>query len=201
MSVGTLLALLLTVDGGAAASPASKAPRRPSAKPQPAAKAPAAPSSARPAFPEAQPAPAATQPLDIWSDRMTLQSRQRKVTWTGNVHAIRHPAPGATNPAPMHLRCLELVATYGEGDKLERAVCTGDVQAVQGDRAGWGQVAVYEAAEAVLTVTGEPRGQQGANRFRGERLRFFLDDDRVEVDRPAVSAEGKAQPAFPGAPR
>jgi lipopolysaccharide transport protein LptA len=122
-------------------------------------------------------------PLDVRADHLTVLTKQNRGVWKGHVHAVR---PATAQRPELQLFCDELTTDLSGEDRLQNAVCTGNVQVVQGDRTGWGEKAVYDGARGELVVTGNPRGEQGPNRFRGEKLTFMLDSDRIEVERPVL---------------
>ena len=141
--------------------------------------------------------PRPSKPLDIRADHLTVLTKDNRGLWKGHVHAVR---PATPEQPQLDLRCDELVTDFVGEDKLQKATCTGNVEVVQGDRQGWGEVAVYDSEKAELVVTGNPRGQQGPNRFRGDKLIFLVDADRIEIEHPVVDTPAPGQlPGGPGA--
>jgi lipopolysaccharide export system protein LptA len=126
---------------------------------------------------------APARPLDIRADHLTVLTKENRGVWKGHVHAIR---PATADQPQLDLRCDQLVTDFVGEDKIQRVTCTGNVEVVQGDRMGWGDQAVYDSDHGELVVTGNPRGQQGPNKFRGDTLTFFVNEDRVEIERPTV---------------
>jgi len=51
-----------------------------------------------------------------------------------------------------------------------------------------GRELVYDRPEALIVLRGDPYLEQGRNFIRGEEIRAYLNDDRVEV-RGGVAAE------------
>lgn len=160
------------------------------------AAAPAAAPHKKPA-----PAPAAGEkgrPLDIRADHLTVLTKENRGLWKGHVHAVRPPSG---DQPQLDLKCDELVTDYAGEDKLERVTCKGNVEVTQGDRQGFGELAVFDNDKGELVVTGNPRGKQGPNAFFGDRLIFFPNSDRVEVENPRIRSEqapqlgGAAEPA------
>jgi len=163
----------------------------------------AAPKPAKAPAPTKPPTTAATgpsKPLDITADHLTVLTKDNRGLWKGHVHAIR--AATAEQPQ-LDLRCDQLVTDFQGEDKLEKAICTGNVEVVQGDRTGWGDQAVYDAAGGTVVVTGNPHGKQGTNEFVGDELTFFVDGDRIEVKNPKLKTqspqqlEGTTKPSTP----
>ena len=134
--------------------------------------------------------PGKPRPLDIRADHLTVLTKDNRGLWKGHVHAVRE----ATADQPrLDLRCDELVTDFVGENKLQKVTCTGDVEVVQGDRMGWGDNAVYDSTTGELVVTGNPRGQQGPNKFRGEKLTFFINSDRIEIEHPVVDTQASSE--------
>jgi lipopolysaccharide transport protein LptA len=177
-----LAALALTAanaaagDAPAQAAHAAKKKAKPEAKPEAEAKRP----SQEP-FPE-PPEASAQQPLDVTADHLTVKPKENVGVWSGHVHAVRAPDHG--QPA-VHIKCEELTTTYRgqkEGEqKVDKVTCRGNVEVVQGDRAGWGDLAVFDNESGILVVTGSPRAQQGPNRFSGDKVTFDVNANQLDV--------------------
>jgi len=121
--------------------------------------------------------------LDIRADHLSVLTKENRGVWKGHVRVVR---PGTAGQPELRLFCDQLVTTLSGADRLQDAVCTGNVQVVQGDRAGWGDTAVYLAETAQVVVTGNPHGQQGPSTFRGEKLTFGVETGRIEVEKPVL---------------
>ena len=151
----------------------------------------AAPASA-PAHKKAPLVPTAEKgrPLDIRADHLTVLTKENRGLWKGHVHAVRPPSG---DQPQLDLKCDELVTDYAGEDKLEKVTCKGNVEVTQGDRQGFGELAVFDNDKGELVVTGNPRGKQGPNSFYGDRLVFFPNSDRVEVENPRIRSEQPPQ--------
>ena len=135
-------------------------------------------------------------PVEIRADHLTVVTPNNRGIWKGHVHAVR---PATAGRPQVELFCDQLVTDLAGEDRLQGAVCTGNVQVVQGDRIGWGERAVYDGQRGALVVTGNPRGQQGPSRFRGEKLTFSLDSDRIEVEHPILDTPAPKSAALEAA--
>ena len=148
------------------------------------------PASTPPKPAPSTPAAGSSKPLDIQADHLTVLTKDNRGLWKGHVHAVR--AATAEQPK-LVLTCDQLVTDFQGEDKLEKAVCTGNVEVVQGDRTGWGNQAIYDAAGGTVVVTGNPHGKQGTNEFVGDELTFFVDGDRIEVKNPKLKTQSPQQ--------
>jgi lipopolysaccharide export system protein LptA len=155
------------------------------------------------AFPEVAPPQKVVRPLSATADHLTAFTKEHREVWKGHVHAIRTADDGQP---PVHLKCDELTTFLANGEQkgeqqhIDKAVCKGNVEVVQGDRVGWGDLAVFDNDQERIVVTGHPHGQQGANTFQGDKLTFHTDDDVVDVDHVNGTFETQGQET-PGQPK
>ncbi len=174
------------------------------AQPAPAAAAPAAgdagtpPAATRPAGSSLAPVDI-KEPVQISADLITGEKTQAVLT--GNVKA-KHRT--------MDLRCDRMIAYYTQPRVVTRVVCTGGVQAEDGDRMARGERAEYDVPSGVLVVTGSPEARQGTTYMRGTKVRLTLGSERLEVenaviifepppsDTPAPRRKGTGTPAQKG---
>lgn len=156
------------------------------AQPVPAAAAPAAPVATDAGTPPAAAArpPGSLAPVDIKepvqisADLITGEKTQAVLT--GNVKA-KHRT--------MDLRCDKMIAHYTQPRVVTRVVCTGGVQAEDGDRMARGERAEYDVGSGVLVVTGSPEARQGNTYMRGTKVRLTLGSERLEVENAVIIFE------------
>ena len=130
-------------------------------------------------------------PIHIKSDRMEALDQSRTVIFTGHVVATK-------DNFILHSDKLEVFydKTQGKGQGNERKrvikkiVALGHVRISKGRRIGTGQKAVYEKSAEKITITGAAQVWEGPNRVRGDRITFFLNEDRSVVE---GSAKTKVQ--------
>ena len=91
------------------------------------------------------------------------------------------------------IRCGRMVATYTQAQEITRIECTGGAEVEDGDRWARGDLAVYETATGVVEMTGSPEARQGPNTMSGDRVRFDLSKDTLEVEHPRATFEISSQ--------
>ena len=120
--------------------------------------------------------------MDVSAVHFQLFSRRRQAVWNGAVKVRR---------GPTLIKCTRLVADYNEAQEITRLVCSGNVEAEDGDRWARGEKADLDARTETLVVTGAPEARQGQTRMRGSKVTFHLDTDTLEVKDVTAVLEGK----------
>ncbi len=121
------------------------------------------------------PAPKPAPPVVVTAPRMEVFNKPqeiRRTVWRGGVVAKRLDAT---------LRCDEMVAYLTPDDQVKTATCDGHVHADKGENWVTGDRAEFDNTRGVVTVTGNPKGKQGANELQGDKILFFVDENRIEV--------------------
>jgi lipopolysaccharide export system protein LptA len=133
------------------------------------------------AVPPAPPEKSAT-PLDIVSDRLSVDQQTGRAVFSGNVRLRREE---------LEVRCSELIVQYGQKEKstIEQITFAGPVELQMGGRRGACRQAEYFRMDRRLVCTGEAWLQEGANRIAGEAIEYFLDSRRVLVKKPRAVLE------------
>jgi len=116
--------------------------------------------------------------LLIEAEKSSWSMKTRTAEFSGNVAATR----GA-----LILRCDELQVQHQEGGEIQEAVASGNVRIESEQWSATGAKAVLDQTDGSLVLTGSPRLAEGANTLVGERIRVFLDDERVECERCKLS--------------
>jgi len=127
--------------------------------------------------------PAPPVPVQVDADEVHYQYRDRKVLFVGKplVRLTREDAV---------LTCKRLVADNDDQGKLEKAVCTGDVRLVRGERTVTCERATFVEKTAVVVCTGNPVLHDGKSVMHGEELTYDLNEDRATLS----SAKGTVVP-------
>lgn len=113
-------------------------------------------------------------PIFITSNWMEADRKKNTITYKGQVVAIQ---------ADMTMRSEVLTAYYDPAMKqLREAVAEGKVQVVQGDKVARGTKAVFNGKAQTVTLTGSPVVRQGNSEVSGNRITFFLEEDRAVVE-------------------
>ena len=121
-------------------------------------------------------------PVDIQSKKMHVDFKKREIVFNEDV---------VVNQADFNLTAEKVTALFGENSEdIRKILATGDVIIKKGDKVAMGDEAVYNRVEAVIVLRGNPRLKQGKNYIRGEEIRVFLNDDRMEIEGGKSGVEG-----------
>jgi lipopolysaccharide export system protein LptA len=121
---------------------------------------------------------ALNNPVEISAKLIT--GERSSATFTGDVQ-VKHRT--------LDLKCDKMVAHYTEAREVTRVVCTGGVQAQDGDRFARGERAEYDVPSGVLVVTGSPEARQGTTYVTGTKVRLTLGSERLEVENARIVVE------------
>ena len=113
------------------------------------------------------------QPVNITSDRMVADNRNRTVNFLGNVVAKRED---------MIIFSDQISAVYTEDGKIEKIISRGNVKINQTDRTATCQEATFFQLRQQIVMTGKPKVWQGKNIITGDKIIIFVKEDRVEVE-------------------
>jgi lipopolysaccharide export system protein LptA len=134
-----------------------------------------------------RPQPAPVRPVNITASTFEIQPDRERAVWKGNVVVERDD---------MKITCDTLTAEYREGARLERLTCDGNAYLLQKadpprheEREAWGERAVFENEQGLLTVSGSPRAREGTTRMRGKTVLFYVDENRLKVEQPVFELE------------
>jgi lipopolysaccharide export system protein LptA len=121
------------------------------------------------------------EPIYITSDRMEADRQKNVLVYIGQVVAIQ---------GDMTLRSDKLT-TYFDPDlqQIKQAIAEGkQVRMTSGDRIATGTKAVFDGVAQTLTMTGNPVLRQGNSEVAGEKITYFMVEDRMIVE------SGKTKP-------
>jgi len=117
---------------------------------------------------------ASRAPIDITSDTVEADQKTNTVTFKGNVIAKQEDTTLYSNT---------LVVTYDPNTKkLKEIIAVGNVKVVQLDRRATGQKATFDQEKNKVVLDGEAVAREGANVIRGERITFYVDEERTVVE-------------------
>lgn len=113
------------------------------------------------------------RPIDIESSR--LEGTRERAVFEGEVRVTQDD---------MVLTADKLVADLDpeSGRKFQRLTALGHVRITQAGRIATGERAVLDQGSRTLVMTGDVRLVQGENILRGEVVRVFMDERRMEID-------------------
>jgi lipopolysaccharide export system protein LptA len=125
--------------------------------------------------PEAAELPA-NQPVEITSDRLEADYSKGKIHFLGEVVARQ---------GDLTIYSEELIIHLDQGDGGNRQVkeieALKNVRIVKGTRVATGQAAHLDNATGKVVLTGSPRVEEGENFVEGDKITFFLNEDRSTV--------------------
>jgi lipopolysaccharide export system protein LptA len=119
-------------------------------------------------------------PINIESDLMEAMDQSGIVIFTGHVKATR-------GDLAIHSDKLEVFyekRKQGEETKktVKKIIATGHIRITQDERIGIGEQAIYDKSAEKITITGSAQVLEGPNRVSGERIIFFINEDRSVVE-------------------
>lgn len=89
------------------------------------------------------------------------------------------------------MTCERLEVTYA-GERVERAVATGGVRVVKGERVGTAERAVLTTRDGRIEMTEQPRLSEGPNTMEGQRITLFLDEEEALCESCRLVVAGEA---------
>ena len=117
---------------------------------------------------------ASRAPIDITSDTVEADQKTNTVTFKGNVIAKQEDTT---------LYAKTLTVFYDPNTKkLKEIVAVGNVKVLQLDRRATGQKATFDQDKNKVIMDGEAVVREGTNVIRGERITFYVDEERSVVE-------------------
>jgi lipopolysaccharide export system protein LptA len=113
-------------------------------------------------------------PIDITSDTVEADMKTNTITFKGNVVAKQEDTTLYANT---------LTITYDQNEKkVKEIVAVGNVKVVQLERRATGQKATFDQDKNKVVMDGEAVVREGTNVIRGERITFYVDEERSVVE-------------------
>ena len=113
-------------------------------------------------------------PIDITSDTVEAETKTNRVIFKGNVVAKQEDTTLYANT---------LTILYDPNTKkLKEIIAVGNVKVVQLDRRATGQKATFDQDKNKVVLDGDAVVREGANVIRGERITFYVDEERSVVE-------------------
>lgn len=122
-------------------------------------------------------------PLDIVAETTAWDLREHTASFRTNVVLTRGALRLTTD-------ALELTLSSDPSPRVTHALASGSVGVTRGTQAATADQAQLNAETGVLVLTGNPTLRDGPHTLRGERIRFWLEEDRVECDACRVQVQG-----------
>ena len=113
-------------------------------------------------------------PIDITSDTVEADQKQNRVTFKGNVVAKQEDVTLYANT---------LVMIYDPDTRqMKEVIAIGNVKVVQLDRRATGQKATFDQDSNKVILDGDAVVREGTNVVRGERITFYVEEERSVVE-------------------
>jgi len=90
------------------------------------------------------------------------------------------------------MECDKLYVFFDATNNVDSIVATGNVKVWQDDRRGVCEKAVYTETTGTIVMTGKPRLQSGNNLVRGDKIKIFVNSEKV------ISSPKARLVVFPG---
>jgi lipopolysaccharide export system protein LptA len=113
-------------------------------------------------------------PIDIASDTVEGDQKQNTVSFKGNVIAKQGDITIQTD--------LMVVFYDPETKKLKEIIAHGNVRVVQADRRATSRKATFHQNENKVVLDGDVVIREGDNVLRGERVTYYIDEERSVVE-------------------
>jgi len=117
---------------------------------------------------------ASRAPIDVVSDTVEANQKENTVTFKGNVVAKQEDNTLFANT---------LVIRYeAETKRVKEITAIGNVKIVQLDRRATGQMVIFQQDENKIVLDGDAVVREGENEIRGERVIFYVNEERSIVE-------------------
>lgn len=127
------------------------------------------------------------EPTRITSQKLIYNQAAKEVEFFGDVHVIRSDFQLWCNRMHVFLAKTAAEESSGKNPGIEKIVAREAVRLEMEDRRAESEQAVYEAAAQKLILQGNVVLQEGLNAIQGEKVVFFLEEERFEI----YSSEGR----------
>ncbi len=117
---------------------------------------------------------ASRAPIDIASDTLEWDGKQNKAIYKGNVVAKQEDTT-------LYANTLTIIYDQ-DTKKLKEIIAVGNVKVVQLDRRATSQKATFDQDSNKVILDGDAVVREGTNVVRGERITFYVDEERSVVE-------------------
>jgi lipopolysaccharide export system protein LptA len=117
---------------------------------------------------------ASRAPIDITSDTVEADQKKNTATFKGNVVAKQEDVTLYANTL--------LIIYDPDTKKLKEIIATGNVKVVQLDRRATGQKVTFDQDKNEVVLDGDAVVREGTNVIRGERITFYVEEERSIVE-------------------
>jgi lipopolysaccharide export system protein LptA len=147
--------------------------------------------------------PDTSVPTKITADKVVYEADKQSVVFTGNVYVNRPDLEMWMDvltvyfhPASKDKKASDKTPTGMGAGEVKKMIATGQQVRMKSEtRTGLCKRAEYDVDMALLTMTGDPKLQDGDRTLSGETVRYFTDERRSEV---VGSAKKRVEAVFGG---
>ena len=127
-----------------------------------------------------------SEPIVITSQSLVNDSKAKAATFEGNVVAVKGDITMYAN------RMVVYYEDEQKGGNIKMIEVIGNVRVVKDNRTITSHRAIYYPdPEEKVIFTGEPRATEGKNLITGEKITYFMKDDRALVEKSKVYLKEK----------
>ncbi len=122
--------------------------------------------------------PGAQKPILITSETLTINKKENQAFFKGSVIAKKDDVTIFSDT---------MLVNYDEtGTKVKTIEAKGNVKVLKGTRTILSDRAVYLAEEDSITFTGEPVAMDGKNMIKGDKIVYYISEDRSVISNSKV---------------
>ncbi|MFN3740824.1 MAG: LptA/OstA family protein [Thermodesulfovibrionales bacterium] len=120
----------------------------------------------------------ARKPIIITSETLTINKKENQAFFKGSVIAKKDDITIFSDT---------MLVNYDEtGTKVKAIEASGNVKVLKGTRTILSERAVYIAEEDSITFTGEPVAMDGKNMIKGDKIIYYISEDRSVISNSKV---------------
>ena len=128
-------------------------------------------------------------PIEIEADELEVQDRDKTAVFRGNVRLVQGPTT---------LRASSITVYYagratGTNQQISKVEARGPVRVTNLDQTASGDLATFQMATQILTLTGNVILTKGSNELRGQRLIVNLKTGESRVEAPNNKSGGRVR--------
>jgi len=109
----------------------------------------------------------------ITSDRLNYDAQKQFALFERNV---------VVNDPSLKMKCDKMTVRFNAKSEVELIDAEGNVVLSQSDKTAWAAKARYEVSTGRITLDGSPRVMRGRDMLLGDRITFWRDQNRMEVE-------------------
>jgi lipopolysaccharide export system protein LptA len=121
--------------------------------------------------------------LDLRVGSEPIRVSAKSLEWDHKAHKATFHQEVVAQQEDLAIHSDDLIIYFNQDDTdIARLVSRGNVRIVQADRRASCQEAVYDRVRKIIVLQGDPIIRQGENEIRGERVIFYVDENRSVVE-------------------